>query len=134
MPLFPRWTNTVSRLSVFLLLALPAVAIAGLLILVRSPYGTKVNRQVVQPIQFDHRHHVKDDLIDCRYCHTSVDSAPSAGIPPTELCLNCHSQVWNGVAEGALPASSCHSALDSSAQSDPDRTRVRSTLALCLHP
>jgi hypothetical protein len=24
-----------------------------------------------------------------------VDRSPSAGIPPTELCLNCHSQVWN---------------------------------------
>ena len=38
---------------------------------------------------------MKDDLIDCRYCHSSVEKAASAGIPPTELCLNCHAQVWN---------------------------------------
>ncbi|HXX30179.1 MAG TPA: cytochrome c3 family protein [Myxococcaceae bacterium] len=95
MPLFPRWTNTVSRLSVVLLLALPAVAIAGLLILVRSPYGTKQLRQIVQPIQFDHRHHVSDEGIDCRYCHYTVEKSPSAGIPPTSLCMSCHAQVWN---------------------------------------
>ena len=38
---------------------------------------------------------MQDDLIDCRYCHTSVDKAPSAGIPSTETCLACHAQVWN---------------------------------------
>ncbi len=96
MPLFPRWTNTVSRLSVFLLLAVPAVAIGGLLIIVRSTYGTKKNRQVVQPIQFDHRHHVGDEGIDCRYCHNTVEKSPSAGHPAdAALCMNCHAQVWN---------------------------------------
>ena len=51
MPLFPRWTNTVSRLSGVILLALPAVAIAGLMIVVRSTWGTKQEREVVQPIE-----------------------------------------------------------------------------------
>ena len=76
MPLFPRWTNTVSRLSGVLLLALPAVAIAGLMIVVRSTWGTKQDREVVQPIEFDHRHHVGDDGIDCRYCHSTVEKSP----------------------------------------------------------
>ena len=49
-----------------------------------------------QPVQFDHRHHVGDDLIDCRYCHKTVERAPERRASrPTELCLNCHSQVWN---------------------------------------
>ena len=34
-----------------------------------------------QPIEFDHRHHVGDDGIDCRYCHDAVESAPYAGVP-----------------------------------------------------
>ncbi len=72
-----------------------AGTIGGLLLYWRTPYGTNQNVQIVQPVQFDHRHHVQDDLIDCRYCHSSVDKAPSAGIPPTELCLSCHSQIWN---------------------------------------
>jgi hypothetical protein len=69
--------------------------IGGLMLYWRTPYGTSQNDPVLQPVQFDHRHHVQDDLIDCRFCHATVDKAPSAGIPPTELCLACHSQVWN---------------------------------------
>jgi hypothetical protein len=47
------------------------------------------------PVQFDHRHHVGDDGIDCRYCHSTVEVSASAGIPSTSLCMNCHSQIWN---------------------------------------
>jgi hypothetical protein len=50
---------------------------------------------VEQPIQFDHRHHTRDEGIDCRYCHNTVDRSPAASIPQTQLCLNCHSQIWN---------------------------------------
>jgi hypothetical protein len=49
---------------------------------------------VVQPIQFSHLHHVTDDGIDCRYCHTSVETSAFAGIPPTKTCMNCHSQLF----------------------------------------
>jgi hypothetical protein len=93
--LFPPWTNTVAR--VVLLGALTTVlGLIGLgLVYVRSPLFTGQNEPVVQPIEFDHRHHVSDDGIDCRYCHTTVDRAPSAGYPSTEVCLNCHAQVWN---------------------------------------
>ena len=33
--------------------------------------------------------------VDCRYCHTSVETSATAGIPPTKTCMNCHSQIWN---------------------------------------
>jgi hypothetical protein len=46
---------------------------------------------VEQPIQFSTLHHVGDDGIDCRYCHTSVETSSFAGIPPTKTCMNCHS-------------------------------------------
>jgi hypothetical protein len=93
--LFSPRSNRIFQLVVALL-ALGAVgSIAGLMLYARVPIGTGQQVQVGQPVQFDHRHHVKDDLIDCRYCHQTVDKAPSAGIPPTELCLNCHAQVWN---------------------------------------
>jgi len=95
MPLFPRWTNTVSRLSGVMLLALPAVAIAGLMIVVRSTWGTKQDREVVQPVEFDHRHHVGDEGIDCRYCHYTVEKSPYPGLPATTMCMSCHAQVWN---------------------------------------
>ncbi len=47
-----------------------------------------------QPIAFSHKHHVGDDGIDCRYCHTSVEKSGFAGIPSTEICMTCHSQLF----------------------------------------
>ncbi len=61
----------------------------------RTPYARQMQEPIEQPIQFDHRHHTRDEGIDCRYCHNTVDKSPSASIPPTQLCLNCHSQIWN---------------------------------------
>jgi hypothetical protein len=59
-----------------------------------SPYTTYVNVPFDQPVPFSHKHHVLDDGIDCRYCHTSVENSSFAGIPPTETCMTCHSQLW----------------------------------------
>lgn len=61
---------------------------------VRSPYVTDVGRPVDQPVPFSHKHHVMDDGIDCRYCHTTVESSGFANIPPTKTCMNCHAQIW----------------------------------------
>ena len=54
--------------------------------------GVSVARD--QPVPFSHKHHVADDGIDCRYCHTSVETSAFAGLPPTETCMSCHSQLW----------------------------------------
>lgn len=86
--------------------SLAKIAIGGALILVcstigiayvidRGPWITDVGVAPVQPIYFSHKHHVKDDGIDCRYCHSAVENSSSAGIPPTETCMSCHSQIWN---------------------------------------
>jgi hypothetical protein len=48
-----------------------------------------------QPVQFSHKHHVGDDGIDCRYCHTGVEVSATAGVPPTKTCMNCHSVLFN---------------------------------------
>ena len=61
---------------------------------VRTPYVTQQYDPVDQPLAFDHRHHVRDDGIDCVYCHYEATRSPYAGVPPTSLCMNCHSQVW----------------------------------------
>jgi hypothetical protein len=50
---------------------------------------------VEQPIPFSHKHHVGDDGIDCRYCHTSVEKSAFAGMPSTQICLTCHSQLFS---------------------------------------
>jgi hypothetical protein len=60
----------------------------------RSSYLTGRYLEKQQPVQFSHKHHVGDDGIDCRYCHTSVETSSFAGLPPTETCMSCHSQIW----------------------------------------
>jgi hypothetical protein len=68
-----------------------------MLVVARSPYITNQRVTRVQPVQFSHKHHVGDDGIDCRYCHTSVETSAYAGIPPTKTCMNCHSVLFNNV-------------------------------------
>jgi hypothetical protein len=60
----------------------------------RSPYTTDVGVPYAQPAPFSHQHHVAGLGLDCRYCHTSVEKSSFAGLPPTETCMTCHSQVW----------------------------------------
>jgi len=57
-------------------------------------FTTRVEVARDQPVPFSHKHHVADDGIDCRYCHTSVETSAFAGLPPTETCMSCHSQLW----------------------------------------
>lgn len=54
-----------------------------------------IGAAVPQPIPFSHKHHVGDDGIDCRYCHSTVETSRSAGMPATSTCLTCHSQLFN---------------------------------------
>jgi hypothetical protein len=53
-----------------------------------------INSPVTQTPPFSHKHHVGGLGIDCRFCHTSVETSSFAGIPPTKTCMGCHSQVW----------------------------------------
>lgn len=56
------------------------------------------NDPLEQPIPFSHKHHVGDDGIDCRYCHSSVEKSGFAGIPPLSTCMTCHSQLFTNQA------------------------------------
>jgi Cytochrome c7 and related cytochrome c/Class III cytochrome C family len=93
--IFHRSTNFIARFSVFSTLFLVGVATVAVLAVARSPYMTRQNISREQPVQFSHKHHVGDDGIDCRYCHTGVETSAVAGIPPTKTCMNCHSVLFN---------------------------------------
>lgn len=49
-----------------------------------------------QPIKFYHSIHVCENEIDCQYCHSSASKSKHAGIPSTNVCMNCHKGVKNG--------------------------------------
>jgi hypothetical protein len=61
---------------------------------VRYPLRTEVGFVQHQPVPFSHEHHAGDLGIDCRYCHTGVETGADAGLPPTHTCMTCHSQLW----------------------------------------
>ena len=87
-------TNTLSKVTIFgAVFVLGAVTWATAMIN-RGPWVTEVDVAHEQPVQFSHKHHVQALGIDCRYCHTSVEDAASAGMPATKTCMTCHSQVW----------------------------------------
>src|SRR5213596_2735503 len=96
--IFHRSTNFIARFSVFSALFLVGIALVAVLAVARSPYLTRQNITREQPVQFSHKHHVGDDGIDCRYCHTSVETSAFAGIPPTKTCMNCHSVLFANAA------------------------------------
>jgi hypothetical protein len=80
--------------SVFGGIGIIVVLVATLAAINRSSYVTEVGVARDQPVQFSHKHHVSDDGIDCRYCHTSVEQSSFAGIPSTKICMSCHTQIW----------------------------------------
>jgi hypothetical protein len=92
--IFHKSTNTISKVSIFG--AVFFIAALGWVLdeVNRSPYVTTALDPREQPVQFSHAHHVGGIGIDCRYCHTSVETSNFAGIPPTKTCMNCHSQIW----------------------------------------
>jgi cytochrome c7-like protein len=92
--IFRRSANTLSKVSIFGLLSLVGGLILLAIVVARSSYVTRQQVFVEQPLQFSHMHHVTDDGIDCRYCHTSVETSSFAGIPPTKTCMNCHSVLF----------------------------------------
>jgi hypothetical protein len=104
--LFQPWSDTVFRLCLSLAAAAAVAIPIATILWVRTPYVTKQYDPVEQPIAFDHRHHVRDDGIDCLYCHYEATRSKYAGVPPTSVCLNCHSQVWQESSRLALIRSS----------------------------
>lgn len=92
---FPRWSNTVFWIVVVCLGLILLGTPAFLMIYVRTPQITGQFKPLKQPVEFDHRHHVRDDGIQCLYCHSLAEKSATAGIPSTDVCMGCHSQIWN---------------------------------------
>ncbi len=89
---FPRWTNRLREISA--IAALGGLVYAVVLIYgVFSPETSAMGYAPVQPVPYSHALHVGEMGLDCRYCHTSVETTAKANIPPTATCMNCHSHV-----------------------------------------
>ncbi len=89
---FPKWTNSLRPA-----LAVGLVGIPLYLILLVG-YGTSAKTTAVgymptQPVPYSHALHAGLLGMDCRYCHTTVEEAAHAAVPPTQTCMNCHQKI-----------------------------------------
>jgi hypothetical protein len=92
--IFHHSTNVLAKLTIFGAVFIILGALWVVAAINRSSWNTGAFVEREQPVQFSHKHHAGDDGIDCRYCHTSVETSASAGMPSTQTCMNCHSQIW----------------------------------------
>ena len=89
---FPKWT-WVLRPGIAVAAVGGLVYASVVIYLGFSPQATDVGYMPTQPVPYSHALHVGQLGMDCRYCHTGVEVAAAAAIPPTQTCMNCHSKV-----------------------------------------
>jgi hypothetical protein len=92
--IFPRSANDAARISILAGIFLLGVLLWLGSLMHKSGYRTGEGVYLDQPVPFSHEHHVRGLGLDCRYCHTSVETSTTAGIPPVATCMNCHRQIW----------------------------------------
>ncbi len=90
--LFPRWSNSVRPVLAVALIVIPTYVVA-LVWLGGSPKTVTVGYQPEQPVPYSHALHAGELGINCRYCHTTVEVASRAALPPTQICMNCHAKI-----------------------------------------
>jgi hypothetical protein len=79
------------RWRVLLAAALVAcLALTGLIANALSRVGIHEGYAPEQPIAFSHKLHAGESRIPCLYCHFGAKTSRHAGIPPVNVCMNCH--------------------------------------------
>ena len=95
---FPRWTNLLP-LKIVVCVIFVVLGLTAAFSYYATPKAQRVGYEPDQPISYDHALHVDQLGIDCRYCHSSVDKSPSAGVPTANTCWNCHQHIQKGNAK-----------------------------------
>lgn len=89
---FPEWTDTLKKWINLLVLGAPIYLVA-LVAYGVTPEAIRIGYQPDQPVPYSHALHAGELGLDCRYCHSTVERAGKAAVPPAAVCMNCHSQV-----------------------------------------
>src|SRR5574338_1054031 len=64
--------------------------------------GNQQGYEPLQPIAYSHRLHAGEMQIPCLYCHFGAQTSRHAGVPPANVCMNCHANVTSSL--GAMHA------------------------------
>jgi hypothetical protein len=92
--LFKHFADVAARWTIAAIVIVPVCAWAGVHAVSGSPLVTQQGVALDQPIPFSHAHHVGEEGLDCRFCHTGVETARLAPAPSLHVCMTCHSQIW----------------------------------------
>ncbi len=90
--LFPKSANKLPLQIIIYLAVLGSIATAAVTYYMTPKY-TRVGYAPLQPVPFSHSKHVREVGLDCRYCHTSVETSYHSNVPTAQTCMNCHSVV-----------------------------------------
>jgi hypothetical protein len=90
--IFPEWTETLKKWINLLVLGAPVYLVA-LVAYGVTPEAIRIGYQPDQPVPYSHALHAGELGMDCRYCHSTVERAAKAAVPPAAVCMNCHSTV-----------------------------------------
>ena len=93
-----RWIN-------YIILLFAGIFITNTLIVNAIALGRSKDYSPAQPIKFSHAVHAGQNGTDCIYCHSSAPYSKTAGIPPLNVCMNCHLMVRNGTRSGVFEIS-----------------------------
>ena len=96
-----------------IIIPVTSVVITWILATNAIAFGRATNYSPDQPIKFSHAVHAGQNKTDCNYCHYSARSSKTSGIPPGNVCLNCHFLVKSGTRSGVTEINKLTRALDS---------------------
>jgi len=106
-------TQIIKARFVHVIIILTVIMIMGEIIAVEAQgLGRQHYYEPEQPIAFSHKVHAGQNQIDCLYCHTTAKESIHAGIPSTQLCMNCHNVVRSGKLTGTAEIAKIYQSLE----------------------
>lgn len=102
-----------ARFIHIVVILISAAVITEVTILESKALGRQQYYEPDQPIAFSHYIHAGQHGIDCNYCHTTVETSKSAGIPSPQLCMNCHNVIRKGTHSGTAEIEKIYQAIES---------------------
>jgi hypothetical protein len=96
----------------YIILLATTALITYILVIDALALGRSRNYSPSQPVKFSHAVHAGQNGTDCIYCHSSAPYSKTAGIPPVNVCMNCHLMVRSGTRSGVFEISKVISAYE----------------------
>lgn len=97
----------------YIIILITLVIMVEIIVIEAQGLGRQQYYEPVQPIAFSHKIHALQNKIDCQYCHSTINVSNHAGIPSTQLCMNCHNVVRSGRKTGTEEIAKIYASLES---------------------